>query len=63
MNNILTQCIKENTRFRGNEEPSRLVYIFGDHLICHTMKSTVNPVFFITISIFFLKIQTRKKNI
>ena len=24
MNNIMTQLIKENTRLRGNEEPSRL---------------------------------------
>ena len=24
MNNIMTQWIKENTRFRGNEDPSRL---------------------------------------
>ena len=24
MNNIMTQWIKENTKFRGNEEPSRL---------------------------------------
>ena len=43
MNNIMTQWIKENTRFRGNEEPSRLDLLLTNEL--EVIRKVKKPMF------------------